>query len=120
MMGGMADDNPRIHAVLTRDQTDPTPNALYSAWRMTDRIFDRRRAEQHAETIAGIDLEELSFEVKWIMRCNLILGGRYKEVLTQYPNLRPLATLERPDEPILLSDEPRHAWAWLRKQNIFL
>lgn len=120
MMVDMDGSNPRIHAVLTRDQTDPSPQALYGAWRMIDRIFETRRAAQHAATIAALDLDQLSFEVQWIMRCNLILTGRYKEVLTQYPNLRPLAALERPDAPIILSVEPKHAWSYLRSQNIFL
>lgn len=122
MMVDMADEgSARMHPALLRDQSAPSADAYYGAWRYLDRIFERRRAEQHADTIAGIDLDQLSFEVQWIMRCNLILGGRYKEVLTAHPNLRPLATLERPEAPIILTaDEPRHAWSYLRSQNIFL
>lgn len=123
MLEDMSEESPQgVHPVLLRDQTEgESPDVWYSIYRYMDRMFAERRPHRRTE-IAALDLEKLSPRARYLMRHLLVLQGRYVETLRRYPNLRPLQREAGVvlDEPIVLSDSPRHAWAWLRKQNIFL
>ena len=112
----------RLNPALTRDQGDPCPNAYYGAFRYMDRMFEKKRTHRREE-IASIDLSDLSFQVKYLMRHSLILSGRYVDVLNEYPNLRGLEAPEFKkviDPPLVLADPPRNSWAYFRKKGILL
>lgn len=112
----------RLNPALTRDQSDPSPNAYYGAFRYMDRMFEPKRTHRHEE-IASINLADLSFEIKYLMRHLLILQGRYKSALDEYPNLRGLEAPEFKiviEPPLVLADPPDHAWSFFRKKGIWL
>ena len=111
-----------MNAALTRDQEEPTPDAYYGAYRYMDRMFEPKRAHRREE-IAAIRLDDLSFEVQYLMRHLLILKRQYARTLRDYPNLRGLESpklKEIIDPPLVLTDPPRHAWSYFRKKNIWL
>ena len=111
-----------MNAALTRDQEEPTPNAYYSAYRYMDRMFEPKRTHRREE-IAAIRLDDLSFEVQYLMRHLLILSRRYEQALNEYPNLRGLESpklKEVIDPPLILSENPRHPWSYFREKGIWL
>lgn len=112
----------RLHSALTRDQEEPTLNAYYGAFRYMDRMFETKRTHRREE-IAAINLADLSFEVKYLMRHLLILSRRYERVLNEHPNLRGLEAPEFKkiiEPPLVLSDPPQHSWAYFRQKKIWL
>lgn len=121
-MEHLDDGSAPMHPVLLRDQTEgESPNTWYSIFRYMDRMFEPKRTHRQAE-IAAIDLSVLSPRVRYLMRHLLILQGRYVETLWRYPNLRPLQDEADVvlDEPIVLSDPPRHSWAYFKRKGIWL
>ncbi|MFV4912356.1 hypothetical protein PFZ49_02020 [Microbacterium lacticum] len=97
---------------------------LYAAYRHLDRWFDASRRERHAATLARIDVAALSPRVRFLAWHLLVLSGQARPVLDAFPNLRPLAderhTPTPIDPPLVLSEHPRHSWAYLRTVGILL
>lgn len=122
-MSGRADHDElvttRVSPVLLRDQSGETPESWYAAYRYMDRMFAERR-DHRSEEIASLDLSLLSYRMKYLMKCLLVLQRRYAETLDRYPNLRGLDGVTSIDEPIILSDPPRHAWAFFKRKGIWL
>lgn len=114
------DEHMPVHPVLLRDQTEgEDPTVWRTAWRYMDRMFAERRDHRRVE-IASIDLDALSPRMRYLMRHLLILQGRYRQMLDDFPNLRGLQQDTEIDRPIILSDPPRHTWSYFKRKGIWL
>lgn len=110
---------------LTRDQREgESPSVLYVAYRHLDRWFDASRRDRHTATLSRIDVAVLSPRVRFLAWHLLVLSGQARPVLDAFPNLRPLAAQRHVptpiDPPIVLSERPRHSWAYFRQVGIWL
>lgn len=109
-----------INPALLRDQSEgETPDNWYSAYRYMDRMFAEKR-EHRSEEIASLDPDRLSYRMRYLMKCLLVLQRRYRETLERYPNLQGLDEVTTIDRPIVLSDPPRHSWSFFRRKGIWL
>lgn len=111
--------------ILTRDQREgESSEVLYCVYRHLDRWFDASRRERHAATLARIDVAALSPRVQFLAWHLLVLSGQARPVLDAFPNLRPLAAqrhVSTPiDPPLVLSERPRHSWAYFRSVGVWL
>ena len=110
------------HPSLTRDLDEgETPDGMYAAYRYLDRMFAEPR-DHRREEIASLDVSRLSPRVRYLAWHLLILQGRARKMLREFPNLRPLAAERRTvlDRPIILRQPPRDSWAYLRRHGIRL
>lgn len=82
-------------------------------------MFAERRDQRH-DHIASIDLDLLSPRMRCLMRHLLIAQHRYRRMLDEPPNLRGLQQDTTIDRPIILSDPPRHTWAYFKRNGIWL
>lgn len=113
----------RPHPSLTRDLDEgrETPEGMYAAYRYLDRLFADPRPHRRDE-LAALDPDQLSPRVRYLAWHILILQGRARRTIDDHPNLRPLAREQRTvlDRPIVLSDPPRHSWAYFKRKGIWL
>ncbi len=99
-----------------------SPRRWYTLFRYSNRMFEPKRRPDRDSEIRAIDVEQLSFRARYLLRHTLILMGVYEDALNFYPNLRGLHTraLDTLDEPVVLCDPPRHSWAYFSAKNIWL
>lgn len=112
--------DPQTDPLYYRDTSDWSPGQWYSLWRLFNRLLADTDGSRAAGTmteagqqpsnpqVAAIDLGRVDARAAWLLKTMLVAMGRYDRYLLAYPNLRGLAEVFRPAEPIVLSTRVRH------------